>query len=504
MPPGRVARQRVATTNENDENIGNTRVTRAKAAASVTSDDVSGVPVQKTLQTKKVVSTTTIAPTHNRRAALGDVSNVTKAEQAQAEARDVKKPTGIKKGLVSKASQNAGVQKASRPAAARQLQASKEANTKKNANNVLKRPASGSGVLGGVQKKRVPSAPIQPRITESAEEDADIDAQKRPEVFVESREELSVEIVASSRAAASEQVVATSKAVEPREAPASEVVQDLDSGDLDDPLMAAEYVIEIFDYLRSLEEKTLANANYIDHQEDLEWRMRGILIDWIIQVHARFRLAAETLFLAVNIIDRFLSIKVVQLDRLQLVGVTALFIASKYEDIINPDVAHLRNICDNGFKEDDILIAERFVLAALDYDLSYPNPMNFLRRISKADDFDIHTRTVGKYLLEISLLDHRFISYTPSLLSASAMYLSRQILERGEWHATIEYYAGYSEEEIEPIAKMMVAYLARPVEHDGFFTKYASKKFLKASILARQWAKKYAASYGVEYTDSRS
>jgi transcription initiation factor TFIIIB Brf1 subunit/transcription initiation factor TFIIB len=168
-------------------------------------------------------------------------------------------------------------------------------------------------------------------------------------------------------------------------------------------------------------------------QDDLEWKMRGILVDWLIEVHTRFHLLPETLFLTVNIIDRFLSNKVVQLDRLQLVGVAAMFIASKYEEVLSPHVTNFRHVADDGFTIDEILKAERELLGTLNYDLSYPNPMNFLRRISKADDYDIQTRTLGKYLMEISLLDYRFMSYLPSHIAAAAMYMARMILERGEW-----------------------------------------------------------------------
>jgi G2/mitotic-specific cyclin 1/2 len=167
----------------------------------------------------------------------------------------------------------------------------------------------------------------------------------------------------------------------------------------------------------------------MEDQKDLEWKMRGILVDWLIEVHNRFHLLPETLFLAVNIIDRFLSRKVVRLDRLQLIGVTGMFIASKYEEVLSPHVASFRHVADDGFSEAEILSAERWVLASLDYDLSYPNPMNFLRRISKADNYDIHTRTLGKYLMEISLLDHRFMGYLPSHIAAASMYLARMVLE---------------------------------------------------------------------------
>lgn len=215
-----------------------------------------------------------------------------------------------------------------------------------------------------------------------------------------------------------------------------EAVPDLDADDVDDPLMVSEYVGEIFDYLRELEQTTMANANYMDNQSELEWKMRGILVDWLLEVHTRFRLLPETMFLAVNIIDRFLSSKVVQLDRLQLVGITAMFIASKYEEVLSPHVQNFRHVADDGFTEEEILSAERFILTALDYDLSYPNPMNFLRRISKADNYDIHTRTLGKYLLEIGCLDYRFIEYPSSQVAAAAMYFARLVLEKEEWVRT--------------------------------------------------------------------
>ncbi|KAI7057808.1 A/B/D/E cyclin, partial [Hortaea werneckii] len=271
--------------------------------------------------------------------------------------------------------------------------------------------------------------------------------------------------------------------------------KDLDAEDMDDPLMVAEYVHEIFDYMKQLEIATMPNPDYMDNQGELEWKMRGILVDWLLEVHTRFRLLPETLFLAVNIIDRFLSCKVVQLDRLQLVGVTAMFIASKYEEVLSPHVQNFVHVADDGFSESEILSAERFVLAALDYDLSYPNPMNFLRRISKADNYDIQTRTLGKYLLEIGCVDHRFLKYPPSQVAAAAMYLARLALDRGEWDATLSKYAGYTEQEIMPVFKLMVDYLHAPVQHDAFFRKYASKKFLKASIVLRQWAKKWAPKY---------
>ncbi|GIJ81854.1 hypothetical protein Asppvi_000357 [Aspergillus pseudoviridinutans] len=483
MPPARGLRTR-GTMNENDENGPSTRLTRAKAAALSAGDvPTTTAAAKKPLQTKKAATNSTTTGTQRRRAALGDVSNVTKTEDG--EAKETKKSASGKVGLTSKATmQTGGVQKLSKNNSSRTALGAKDNNAKKPAVEG-KRPGSGSGT-GSTQMKRTSS--------QKSVQGKTLQTDEPP------RKKVEVEKKVNERKTAMEKVSTVKEdpviAAEPEVAKKPEdAVDDLDTEDLDDPLMAAEYVVEIFDYLRDLELETLPNPHYIDHQPDLEWKMRGILVDWLIEVHTRFRLLPETLFLAVNIIDRFLSAEVVALDRLQLVGVAAMFIASKYEEVLSPHVANFSHVADETFTDKEILDAERHILATLEYNMSYPNPMNFLRRISKADNYDIQTRTLGKYLMEISLLDHRFMCYPQSHVAAAAMYLARLILERGAWDATLAHYAGYTEEEIDPVFRLMIDYLHRPVCHEAFFKKYASKKFLKASILTRQWAKKYHHMY---------
>ncbi|KAL4787256.1 cyclin-like protein [Aspergillus varians] len=468
MPPARNLRTRGAM-NENDENGPSTRVTRAKAAALTSDVPAANGALKKPLQTKKVATNTT--GTQRKRAALGDVSNVGKADNG--EGKDAKKAT-TKTGLTSKATlQSGGIQKLSRSNPSRTALGAKDNNAKKPAPEA-KRPGSGSG---SAMKRTSSQKSLQEKSLQQEEP-------PRKKVDIEKVTE-KVEVVSTK-----ENVRSRTQTEELERAP-EDFVADLDTEDLDDPLMAAEYVVEIFDYLRELEMETLPNPEYIDHQPDLEWKMRGILVDWLIEVHTRFRLLPETLFLAVNLIDRFLSAEVVALDRLQLVGVAAMFIASKYEEVLSPHVANFSHVADETFSDKEILDAERHILATLEYNMSYPNPMNFLRRISKADNYDIRTRTLGKYLMEISLLDHRFLGFPQSQVGAASMYLARLILDRGPWDATLAHYAGYTEEEIDPVFRLMVDYLHRPVCHEAFFKKYASKKFLKASIMTRQWAKKY-------------
>ncbi|KAI1845284.1 hypothetical protein JX265_005440 [Neoarthrinium moseri] len=481
MPPGRPARRLVS--NENDENSSSTRMTRAKAAA--LDVDVLTVPTkQQPLQSKKSAVNATAANAQRKRAALGDVTNAGKVEVVEG-----KKPLATKTGLVSKAAQPNGVHKTTtRATSTRTVLGSKDA--KKPAE--VKRAGSGSGALApSSTKRKVATTTIKHDLIAEGEP-----ARKK----VHKLDEDENVFPTNAKTTKAEEPKAETFDEEPAKPVYPEGVKDLDSEDLDDPLMAAEYATEIFEYLRDLECSSVPNPEYMNHQDDLEWKTRGILIDWLIEVHTRFHLLPETLFLAINIIDRFLSEKVVQLDRLQLVGITAMFIASKYEEVLSPHVANFVHVADDGFSEAEILSAERFVLSTLDFNLSYPNPMNFLRRISKADNYDIQSRTIGKYLMEISLVDHRFMAYRSSHIAAAAMYLSRMILDRGPWDETLAYYAGYTEEEIEPVFLLMVDYLARPVIHEAFYKKYASKKFLKASLLTRQWAKRNAPEFGITDT----
>jgi G2/mitotic-specific cyclin 3/4 len=204
-----------------------------------------------------------------------------------------------------------------------------------------------------------------------------------------------------------------------------------------DTSMVAEYGEEIFQYMRTMEVKMLPNENYMDNQHEIQWSMRAVLMDWLIQVHHRFNLLPETLFLCVNYIDRFLSCKVVSLGKLQLVGATAIFIAAKYEEINCPSIQEIVYMVDHGYSVDEILKAERFMLTMLGFELGWPGPMSFLRRISKADDYDLETRTLAKYFLEVTIMDERFIGSPPSYVAAASHCLARLMLRKGSWVRTL-------------------------------------------------------------------
>ena len=255
----------------------------------------------------------------------------------------------------------------------------------------------------------------------------------------------------------------------------------------------------------------MPDADYMRIQNEVQWQMRTVLMDWLIEVHAKFRLLPETLFIAVNLIDRFLSLRVISLIKFQLVGLTALFIAAKYEEVICPSITHFLHMTDGGYDVEEILRAERYMLTTLEFDMSYPNPLHFLRRISKADGYDIQARTVGKFLVELGCLEHKLLPFPPSLISAAAMWLSRFCLERGDWvsfvpenpcgeaydpqNPNLVHYSGYSEEELLEPAQIMLDYILNKDldSSTSFYKKVSSstclaQKYLTDRIVRQQEA----------------
>ncbi|KAF7985748.1 hypothetical protein HWV62_2370 [Athelia sp. TMB] len=263
-----------------------------------------------------------------------------------------------------------------------------------------------------------------------------------------------------------------------------------DSVDMFDTTMVSEYSEDIFQYMEELEESVMPSPDYMSSQNEITWAMRQTLVDWLLQVHLRYHMLPETLWIAINIVDRFLTKRIVSLVKLQLVGVTAMFIAAKYEEILAPSVDEFVFMTENGYTKEEILKGERIMLQTLEFKVShYCSPYSWMRKISKADDYDIQTRTLSKFLTEVTLLDHRFLRVKPSLVAAVGMYTARRMLG-GDWSEAFVFHSGYTEEQLIPGHNL----LADKLTEEGFSRqyvckKYANKKFLKASLFAIEWAR---------------
>ena len=161
--------------------------------------------------------------------------------------------------------------------------------------------------------------------------------------------------------------------------------------------------------------------------------MRTILVDWLVEVHMRFKLVQETVFLTVHIMDRVLEKIPVPRNKLQLLGLGCFLIASKYEDTYPPRINDLMIVSNKAFTRPEILAMESTILEKLNYDLGTPVPLHFLRRYSKVADSDAETHTLAKYLLELACLDYEMCQFKYSQQGAAALYIARGIFGHQSW-----------------------------------------------------------------------
>lgn len=205
---------------------------------------------------------------------------------------------------------------------------------------------------------------------------------------------------------------------------------DCDSADLHNITTVSEFVVDICKYWRELEQTTPIRQNFLLHRREgtASPQNRAVLIDWLYQVHDRFKLHSDTFHMTVHLIDRFLQKVDVSKHELQLIGSTALLMACKYEEMTIPGMNDFVYVSDSAFSKEDMKEMERRIISTISYDLGRPLTINFLRRYSKIVQATDVEHTLGKYLLDLTFTDHSICHLLPSYIAACASFLSRYLL----------------------------------------------------------------------------
>lgn len=149
---------------------------------------------------------------------------------------------------------------------------------------------------------------------------------------------------------------------------------------------SSEYVEEIYEAIRSREAFYLPKVEYMTKQPDLTEHMRTVLVDWLVEVAEEYKLLSETLYMSINYVDRFLSNFTIPKEKLQLLGVTCMLIASKFEEVFAPGAEEFAFITDHTYKKSEIFEMEGLVLSALSFNLLAPTPRAFHKRLFKASN----------------------------------------------------------------------------------------------------------------------
>ncbi|TVU34144.1 hypothetical protein EJB05_15973, partial [Eragrostis curvula] len=273
-----------------------------------------------------------------------------------------------------------------------------------------------------------------------------------------------------------------------RNAPATmeiDSICDVDN-DLEDPQLCAGLASDIYMHLRDSETRKRPSTDFMETiQKDVNPSMRAILIDWLVEVAEEYRLVPDTLYLTVNYIDRYLSGNEINRQRLQLLGVACMLIAAKYEEICAPQVEEFCYITDNTYFRDEacdillvtsnyylfyysyrfllslqliheqILEMEASVLSYLKFEMTAPTAKCFLRRFVRAaqvcdEDPPLHLEFLASYVAELSLLEYSLLSYPPSLIAASSVFLAKFVLQptKYPWNSTLAHYTQYKPSEL--------------------------------------------------------
>ena len=198
---------------------------------------------------------------------------------------------------------------------------------------------------------------------------------------------------------------------------------------------SGEYANEI--YVNLLNEEKNLNIKpmygYMKKQPQINEKMRAILIDWIIDLHFKFNLKSQSLYISIIIIDTFLSKRVIARNEFQLLGLTALIIACKTEEVQCPQMKDLIDLTDGACNKESLIKMESDILVLLNYNVCVPTPVDFYGILAKGFKFNSLQTNLGKYFMEYSLYDYNMVKYSPSVIAAACCYFVMKFFGRDDY-----------------------------------------------------------------------
>ncbi|PQE10719.1 cyclin domain-containing protein [Rutstroemia sp. NJR-2017a WRK4] len=185
------------------------------------------------------------------------------------------------------------------------------------------------------------------------------------------------------------------------------------------------YMEEIRNHMEHMENETLPDLNKINSQPEITWFMRHYLLDFLVEAHQSFQLSPETLFLTVNLLDRYCSICIVPNSHYQLLGCVSLLIAAKYCDKKNiPTTKELETIYCSLYNKEMFKKMEWDVLNVLEWRVGNPTTECYLQ-IFLTEGFDkAEVEYIARYICEVALYHKQFVSTKPSVMARASVALA--------------------------------------------------------------------------------
>ncbi|KAM0750771.1 hypothetical protein T439DRAFT_289162 [Meredithblackwellia eburnea MCA 4105] len=250
-------------------------------------------------------------------------------------------------------------------------------------------------------------------------------------------------------------------------------------------LLELEYQNDVKAYMYEMEAKTAASVELIDQQPELQWYMRPYLVEFLIEIHQQYRLRPETLYLALNIVDRYVSKRIVFKKHYQLVGCASLWIAAKFEDAKDrvPTVPELCQMCCGAYDESAFIQMEGHVLSTINWVLGHPTQEAWLRLACVSGQLEEQrTQHVARFIMEITLFYKEYIPFKPSDLALASLLLARYML--GKSRRILD-----ETQQVIRITQMLDAHLGEHLETVSatVVKKYSFPFYSRASTFVREW-----------------
>lgn len=224
---------------------------------------------------------------------------------------------------------------------------------------------------------------------------------------------------------------------------------------------------------------------YMRIQTDINQKMRAILIDWLVSVHLKLDLKNETLYLTVNLLDRYLATTWVSKSKLQLVGIVALLIACKYEEIYPPLINDLIALTDNAFNREEFLETELKLMSSLRFKITFASSSLFVDRYADVIGCDPKSYALARYLIELAMIEYKMLKYTPSIVGASAVNLACKLFGKPSWSTKMTNAANYIESQLLNCMKDLLFLLkySKYSKLTGIRDKYSKEKLMRVSLI---------------------
>jgi len=238
------------------------------------------------------------------------------------------------------------------------------------------------------------------------------------------------------------------------------------------PQILEEYLPEFHHCLKNEEKKLKLNLQNRKLHIEVTEKMRLILVSWLTEVHKKFRLLDETLYLTIHIIDFCLHSKESSWNKanFQLLGISSMLLACKYEEIYYPEIKDFYYVTDKAFSVQQILECEFKICKILDYLILTCYPIRFLELYRFIFNINDSQFFFCKLILEISLMDSRFLEFDKSLITLAAVFVMGKSMDNKFESFQFDFYKelGNRKNEFKECARLIGNHLDNSLDTDSF------------------------------------